>query len=120
MLSKRLKEARKKKKITQEELAKKIRTTKATISNYENGYSSPSNELLKELADSLEVTTDWLLGREPVNYSKNELDFIKDVESLETLKKLKEEYDFDIADLSDDEILMIVAYIRAARAMKKE
>ncbi|WP_404407657.1 helix-turn-helix domain-containing protein [Jeotgalibacillus malaysiensis] len=62
MLSERLKIARKRKKLTQLELANRVKTSKGTISNYENGYSTPSNEMLKELAMTLEVSTDYLLG----------------------------------------------------------
>ncbi|EMI14717.1 transcriptional regulator [Bacillus stratosphericus LAMA 585] len=63
MLSKRLKSVRKNRGLTQEELAKRVKTTKGTISNYENGHSTPSNEMLKDLADALNTTTDYLLGR---------------------------------------------------------
>jgi transcriptional regulator with XRE-family HTH domain len=63
MISERLRIARKKKKLTQEGLAKLLKTTKGTISNYENNYSSPSNEMLNDLADVLNVSTDYLLGR---------------------------------------------------------
>lgn len=71
MLSERLKKARINKGLSQEELAKRINTTKSTISNYENEYSSPSNEVLTKIADILEVTTDYLLGRtdNPQGYS---------------------------------------------------
>jgi transcriptional regulator with XRE-family HTH domain len=62
MLSKRLKATRLSKKLTQKELANRLKTTKGTISNYENGHSTPSNEMLKELALVLEVSTDYLLG----------------------------------------------------------
>jgi len=54
---------RKKKKLTQEELAVKVNVTKAAISNYENGHSTPSNETLVALADALNIDTDYLLGR---------------------------------------------------------
>lgn len=62
MLDHRLKIARKSKKLTQEQLALKVQTTKGTISNYENGYSTPSNEMLVLLAKTLNTTTDYLLG----------------------------------------------------------
>ncbi|MGG1291412.1 helix-turn-helix transcriptional regulator [Bacillus smithii] len=62
MIPERLRKARKEKKLTQEQLAKMVKTTKGTISNYENGYSSPSNEMLKDLAEVLGVTADYLLG----------------------------------------------------------
>lgn len=63
MFPQRLRAARKAKGLTQEELAKKIHTKKATISNYENGYSSPNNETLSLLADILMTSVDYLLGR---------------------------------------------------------
>ncbi|MFC7441433.1 helix-turn-helix domain-containing protein [Laceyella putida] len=63
MFSARLRSARKKKNLSQEKLAELVGTTKATISNYENEYSSPSNEMLIKLSDVLDVTTDYLLGR---------------------------------------------------------
>lgn len=50
-------------KLTQEGLAAKVNTTKATISNYENGYSTPSNDMLVLLSDALSVSIDYLLGR---------------------------------------------------------
>lgn len=63
MFSKRLKYMRKLRNLSQEELGKKINSTKGTISNYENEYSTPSNDVLKDLADVLDTTTDYLLGR---------------------------------------------------------
>lgn len=63
MISNRIKSARKYRKLTQEELAKKINSTKSTISNYENSYSSPSAEVISMLSDALETSTDYLLEK---------------------------------------------------------
>ncbi|CEH32383.1 helix-turn-helix domain-containing protein [Aneurinibacillus migulanus] len=63
MLAQRLRQARKAKGYTQEDLAKLVNTKKTTISNYETEYSSPSNEMLIDLANVLGTTTDYLLGR---------------------------------------------------------
>lgn len=63
MLSDRLKSSRKRLNLTQQQLADKLNTTKGTISNYENEHSTPSNEMLKQLADALDVSVDYLLGR---------------------------------------------------------
>lgn len=99
MLGDRLKKARKSADLTQELLAKKVNTTKGTISNYENGHSTPSNEMLVLLADSLNTTTDYLLGRSDSNlyrvagitdsavanltaYQKEVVDFILSRENL--------------------------------------
>jgi transcriptional regulator with XRE-family HTH domain len=59
----RLTKLRKAKKLTQEELAKRVNTTKSTISNYENGHSTPPHDTLVLLADVLGESTDFLLGR---------------------------------------------------------
>lgn len=67
MLSQRLRQARLASKLTQEELGKKVNTTKSTISNYENGYSTPSTDILIQLAETLQTTTDFLLGRSTAN-----------------------------------------------------
>lgn len=41
---------------TQEELAKKINTKKATISNYETGYRSPQQDMLFQIANVLDIS----------------------------------------------------------------
>ncbi|MBE2905366.1 helix-turn-helix transcriptional regulator [Anoxybacillus flavithermus] len=63
MLGDRLKRLRLEKKLTQEELGKKINVTKVSISGYENGNRTPDTETLQKLADFFNVTTDYLLGR---------------------------------------------------------
>jgi HTH-type transcriptional regulator, competence development regulator len=82
MLGKKIKKARLAKKLTQEQLAGIVNTKKTTISNYENGYSSPSNKTLADLANALGVTTDYLLGRNaPLTRSSK---FILDAAGIET------------------------------------
>lgn len=61
-----LKAARKKAGLTQLELAKKIGTTKSTISLYESGKREPDILRLKAIADALDVTCDFLLGIESI------------------------------------------------------
>ncbi|WP_208586028.1 helix-turn-helix domain-containing protein [Gracilibacillus suaedae] len=110
MLAQRLRSARRNKKLTQEELASKLHTKKQTISNYETGYSSPSNEVLKEIANILDVSTDYLLGR--TDYQKEisnnkieinepldglfgyDLDSLTEEEKKELKKQLKKEVEF--------------------------
>ena len=54
---------RKKKNITQEELAADLGVTAAAVSKWEKGYTLPDILMLCALADYFEVTTDELLGR---------------------------------------------------------
>lgn len=58
--------ARKNKKLTQEELAKKIGVNRATISKYENGSISPTLGQLKRIAKELDVSVGDLSDSEGV------------------------------------------------------
>lgn len=59
----RLKELRKQKKLTQQQLADIFYLNKSSISRYENNGQMPENEILQKLADFFEVSIDYLLGR---------------------------------------------------------
>ena len=56
-------ELRRKKNITQEDLAAQLGVTAAAVSKWENNYTLPDILMLCALADFFEVTTDELLGR---------------------------------------------------------
>lgn len=63
IFSGRLREARKLRGYSQEELAAKADMPATTIAHFETGTRKPSFELLRRLAVALEITTDFLLGR---------------------------------------------------------
>jgi len=52
---------RKKGKMTQSDLAKKLGVTRGTIANWESGTSNPSIEILLELSRMFEVSVDYLI-----------------------------------------------------------
>ncbi|MCC2430886.1 helix-turn-helix transcriptional regulator [Bacillus paranthracis] len=130
MLTQRLKEARKAQKLTQQELANKVNATKGTISNYENGHSTPSNEMLKDLANILKVTTDYLLGREnssiPSNTlseltKKEERDIARDLErTLEDLNNSEDALMFDGEPIDDDTKELIRMSLEKSMRMAKK
>ena len=62
-LGKTILELRKKKNVTQEDLAAELGVTAAAVSKWENGYTLPDVLMLCALADYFQVTTDELLGR---------------------------------------------------------
>lgn len=64
-LGKMILELRKKKNVTQDELAAELGVTAAAVSKWENGYTLPDILMLCALADYFAVTTDALLGRNP-------------------------------------------------------
>lgn len=60
----RLREAREAKKLSQGELAERAALKPAAISHFETGARRPSFDNLKKLADALNVSVDYLLGRD--------------------------------------------------------
>lgn len=64
-IGKNIRLARLHRKLTQDELAQKVHTTRQTISNYETGRSRPDVETLQRLADALGIELTELLDREP-------------------------------------------------------
>ncbi len=72
-----LKKIRQEHDMTQEELAKKINTSRSNIANYENDKNMPSIEVLNKLSEILNCSTDYLLGksdiRNPEKIDENKL-----------------------------------------------
>lgn len=62
MLSDNIKNLRKNKGFTQEELANKLNVVRQTVSKWEKGYSVPDAEMLKKIAEILETDVSQLLG----------------------------------------------------------
>lgn len=62
MLSENMKNLRKNKGFTQEELANKLNVVRQTVSKWEKGYSVPDAEMLKKIAEILDTDVSHLLG----------------------------------------------------------
>ena len=76
MLSEKLKTIRKKRGITQEEVAEFLRVKRQTYGAYERGVSTPDSQTLKKLADYFGVSTEY---------------FFRDEKELATIVQSKEE-----------------------------
>lgn len=90
----RIKELRKKKKLTQKELAKELGLTQSVIGRYEQGDISPRPDKWQKMADFFGVSVDYLKGA----WSKSEvLKLIQDcyIENLDYISEL-EKYKKDI------------------------
>ena len=88
------------KKLTLEELAGAVGTTKQTIHKYETGIISniPASKI-KAIADKLDTTPAYLMGWTNISNTENEPEILKIYNSLNTLGKAKaNEY---ITDLSE-------------------
>lgn len=69
-----LKKIRQEKEMTQEELAKKINTSRSNIANYENDKNMPSIEILNNLSEALNCSTDYLLGKSDKKTNTSDID----------------------------------------------
>ena len=63
IVGERIRERRKNQLMNQQDLSAQTGLTQSQISRYENGDNEPTGEALVALADVLNTTTDWLLGR---------------------------------------------------------
>ena len=102
-LGEKTKLARNKKKMSLQELSEKAGTHQKNISKYEKNLFTPSAINLKAIADTLDVTTDYLLG--------NEENTIKDIALL---KQFKEVHNMP-KDAKEALMQVISAYIRDYR-----
>lgn len=69
-----LKKIRQEHEMTQEELAKKINTSRSNIANYENDKNMPSIETLNNLSEALNCSTDYLLGKSDMKNNASNID----------------------------------------------
>lgn len=72
MLSDNIKNIRKNKGVTQEELANRLHITRQTISKWEKGYSVPDAEMLSKMADALDVSVTELLRMEKTELEQSD------------------------------------------------
>lgn len=88
----RLKDLRKEKQLTIEQLAKDLGSAKSTISRYENDKREPKKDFLEMLSNYFNVSVDYLLGATDIKNPKEEP------------KKLKPEVETIAAHLDDKDI----------------
>ncbi|MBQ9717499.1 MAG: helix-turn-helix domain-containing protein, partial [Clostridia bacterium] len=87
MLSENLKNLRKAKGLSQEELAIKLNVVRQTVSKWEKGLSVPDSEMLIRLAEALDTSVTVLLG-ETIDMQENEPTDLKVLsEKLELLNE---------------------------------
>ncbi len=69
----RVKELRVCKNLTQEQLAKKLNVSRSNVANWENGSNTATQEMLNNLSDFFNCSTDYLLGRTNCRNAEKEL-----------------------------------------------
>lgn len=94
----RLRTAREYRGLNQSELAVKAKMQASAISHFETGTRKPSFDNLRNLADALDVTTDYLLGR---------VNEFKDLAGADRLHRHYEALDGSDRKMADDLITML-------------
>jgi len=89
LLGKRLKELRKKQKMTQQQLGEAVNVTKVSICCYEKGTRTPSLETLIDLSELFNVSFDYLMGINQYMVSDTDANYGVKV-SAEEISLLKE------------------------------
>jgi transcriptional regulator with XRE-family HTH domain len=75
---------RKKKSISQNELGKAVNTSGDIIGRYERDEVKPSIEVVMKIADTLEVSIDFLVGKSSLELDKNVVNKIQDIQKMDT------------------------------------
>jgi len=92
----RLLEARKRKSISQEDLAKHLGTKGPAIGRYERDEMKPSIEVAAKMADYLDVSLDYLVGQTDKQLDQKTMKRILEVQNL---KQDTQDKIFDYIDL---------------------
>ncbi|WP_226894293.1 helix-turn-helix domain-containing protein [Paraclostridium bifermentans] len=109
----RLRNLRKEKQITIEQLANDLGSAKSTISRYENGLREPKKDFLELLSKYFDVSVDYLLG----NTDERKL---KQKATLDpSIKTIAAHRIGPIEDLDDEAIEKINEYIEMIRLMQQ-
>lgn len=78
----KLKEIRKAYKLNQTELAKKLNTTQQTISNWENGVTDIDLESLSLIANTFNLSIDYILGKTDLPFDLSKLNYTDNVQLI--------------------------------------
>ncbi len=83
-------QARKEKELSRDELAKMIGTSGPIVGRYERGDMMPSVEIATKIADALEVSLDYLVGKSSLTVKDNSmLERLEDIAALPNTKRLE-------------------------------
>ena len=105
MFGQNLKKLRTSKNLSQSKLSKILGISSSTIGMYEQGRRFPDQTILTKIADFFDVSTDYLLGRNPHNPPT---EFNNATDAMEFILKLPTVMaygGYDATKLSDEEII---------------
>ncbi|WP_166238574.1 helix-turn-helix domain-containing protein [Paenibacillus turpanensis] len=117
----RISELREAQSLTQEELAKQLNISRASLSHYEKNRREPDYETLDKIANYFKVSVDYLIGRTDESNSSVQSNVKLFEESLELSdESILERFALKVdgRELTAEEAKRFIAFVRAERAMK--
>lgn len=100
-LGERIKKARKDLGMSQTELAKKVGLSYAQIGRYETKNTQPQTEVLKNIAEVLEVSIDYLMNGSKEEQATNKLSDKELINQFKAVEQMNEEDQYIIKQLID-------------------
>lgn len=81
---------RKERNYTQKELAKLLNISASCLSKYENGITQPPLDIIVQICDALNVSADYLLGRNDFlfDYKKLKSPYVRSINSFTLLNEM--------------------------------
>ena len=103
IIGNRIKEARKSKGLSQQQLGDMLGVSKVSVCGYETGTRIPTLDNFLQLVEILDLTPDYILGREVDVIAENDEPYTvklskQDIEIISELKKYNELYNMLIKD----------------------
>lgn len=117
MINENIKNARKAKGITQEEMAAELNVVRQTVSKWEKGLSVPDADVLMKIADLLGVSVNELLGTKPLHDSSEDL-ADKLAELNEQLAIKNQEHNLCLQADKKRGIILLLSFISMLIAMR--
>lgn len=100
-LGKRIRKIRKDLGMSQTELANKVGLSYAQIGRYETKNAQPQTEILKKIAETLEVSVDFLLNGSKEEQAKNRLSDTELINQFKAVEQMGDEDKYIIKQLID-------------------
>lgn len=117
----RIAQLRENRKLTQEELAKSLGISRASLSHYEKNRREPDFTVLEKIADYFQVSVDYLIGRtnDPTAVlDENVKAFAESLELSDDRILDKFALTIDGRELTEEEARRFIAFVRMERSMK--
>jgi transcriptional regulator with XRE-family HTH domain len=105
------------KRMSRADFGKVFNLAETTIANYERNEREPNIKAIKQFADFLEVTTDYLLGHAPLTDAANFFSML-DLTSKEIMSRCK--LVLDGKEVSEEEAFLFISTVRSLRDLTQK